>query len=350
LTAFSVVRGLLANKAAIAVKGFGRMGSDSPEVYDPPMSADHPSKTELIAQLQTTIGQLETVLQQLQHKTGDRWESTLAEPITALQTLGHQLTQQIQETPPSPAPEPVLEEEFLDEVLDGSEEPLGPVTDRVLPSFNRWQQWWDGVLRMVRRGLPKSLNAQLSDWGLTSAIAALVVGILLTSAWWVSSQPASVVPEIAETPDSETVIAEQPPVPDWQPIPAPDSLEAPALPEPIELAPPAEPPLTPEQGLLAAIQQEIKDLTRQYPDGLILAIAPDFDHNRLTLTVADSWQTLSPKRQETLANSLWKRARKLTFQKLGLKDQQGNFLARSPVVGENMILLAPRNQNPDSPT
>jgi hypothetical protein len=313
------------------------------------MPDDHPSKTELIAQLQTTIGQLETVIQQLQRKPAEHWERTLAEPITALQTLGSQLEQKIQETSSVPSSEPVLDEEFPDETPEDrlTEEPLGPVTDRVLPSFNRWQKWWDGILKLVRRGLPKSWNEQLSDWGLTSAIAALVVGILLTSAWWVSAQPASVTSAITETPETETVIADQPPVPDWEPIPTPDNLEAPALPEPIELAPPAEPPLTPEQGLLAAIQQEIKDLTRQYPDGLILAIAPDFDHNRLTLTVDPSWQTLSPKRQETLANSLWKRARKLTFQKLSLKDQQGILLARSPVVGENMILLAPTEKNPD---
>jgi ABC-type molybdenum transport system ATPase subunit/photorepair protein PhrA len=48
---------------------------------------------------------------------------------------------------------------------------------------------------------------------------------------------------------------------------------------------------------------------------------------------------LSGDRQNKLADEMLKRAQELDFSKLEITDIQGTLLARSPVVGPNMIIL-----------
>lgn len=313
------------------------------------------SKTEVIAQLQTTIGQLEGIIQTLQTESAvlpDRLDlDNLVSTTTQLrQTLSPIPSSNINTkvdliVDSSPDDFDFLESEDEDEEIIDAVQPI----DRLLPSFNRLQSWWDRVLVQIRQWLPKKINEKLTDWGLTSLLTGLVVIALLGSVVLLASPSATV--------DSSTTTeineADNPPVPQPsfpEPIAAPENLEAPAEPEPIELAPPPEPPLTPEQSLLGAIQREVDDLTRRYPDGLILAIAPDFDRNHLTLTLADSWYRLTPKRQDTLADGIFKRSQKLTFQKLSLIAGDGTLLARSPVVGQSMIIVQRQLPEPVTPS
>lgn len=307
--------------------------------------SDHPSKTEIIAQLQASIGQLETVVQKLQ--SDSEFDPNLERSLTTLTNISNQLAQSLLPTVPSEQPvdqeveHPIRKPKPAEKLAAiAEEEEPSRVMDRLLPEFNEVENGWDWVLVKIRGILPQSINQKLSDWGLTSVLAGILVALLLISVMLVSAQPTNA-PEIAENSpqgDESVVVAEKPAeLPEL--IPTPPNLEAPAEPEPIELAPPPEPPLTPEQSLLGAIQQEVKDLTRQYPDGLIVAIAPNFDHNYLSLTLADSWYELTPKRQEMLSNGIFKRAQKLTFQKVSIRDAKGELLARSPVVGQEMIIF-----------
>jgi hypothetical protein len=313
------------------------------------------SKTEVIAQLQTTIGQLEGIIQTLQT------ESAVLPDRLDLDNLVNTTTQLRQTL--SPIPSSTVDAKInssvdsnsddfdLLEPEDEDEEIVDAVQsiDRLLPSFNRLQSWWDRVLGQIRQWLPKKINEKLTDWGLTSLLTGLVVIVLLTSVVLVAS-PSSTVDSstTAEVNGINNLPSSQPSFP--EPIAAPENLEAPAEPKPIELAPPSPPPLTPEQSLLGAIQREVDDLTRRYPDGLILAIAPDFDHNHLTLTLADSWYRLTPKRQDTLADGIFKRSQKLTFQKLSLIRGDGTLLARSPVVGQTMIIVQRQLPEPVTPS
>ncbi|MGL5035400.1 MAG: hypothetical protein ACRC6M_16555 [Microcystaceae cyanobacterium] len=312
--------------------------------------SDHPSpsKTEIITQLQASIGQLETVVQKLQ--SDSEFEPNLERSLTTLTSLSNQLAESLTlMLPPEPPGDRTVEPSTvkpksaakLIEKLPAiaEEEEPSRVMDRLLPELNQVENGWDWILVKIRGILPQSINEKLSDWGLTSVLAGIVVALLLTSVMLVSERPASI-PEIAENSSNsqETAVVEKP-TPLNDVIPTPPNLEAPAEAEPIELAPPPEPPLTPEQSLLGAIQQEVKDLTRQYPDGLIVAIAPNFEQNQLTLNLANSWYELTPKRQEMLVNGIFKRARKLTFQKVSIRDTKGELLARSPVVGLEMIVI-----------
>ena len=72
--------------------------------------------------------------------------------------------------------------------------------------------------------------------------------------------------------------------------------------------------------------------------------------NRLTLTLADSWYSLTPKRQDTLVDGIFKRSQKLTFQKLSLIRGDGTLLARSPVVGQAMIIVQRQLPEPVTPS
>jgi hypothetical protein len=309
------------------------------------------SKTEVIAQLQTTIGQLEGIIQTLQGSSAvlpDRLDlDNLVNTTTQLrQTLLPIPSSNIDSSVDSdPDDFDLLEaEDEEEEIIDAVQ-----TIDRLLPSFNRLQSWWDWVLGRIRQWLPRKINEKLTDWGLTSLLTGLVVIVLLSSVVLLSS-PSSTVDSstTTEVNGADNSLSSQPSFP--EPIAAPENLEAPAEPKPIELAPPSPPPLTPEQSLLGAIQREVDDLTRRYPDGLILAIAPDFDHNHLTLTLADSWYRLTPKRQDTLADGIFKRSQKLTFQKLSLIRGDGTLLARSPVVGQTMIIVQRQLPEPVTPS
>jgi hypothetical protein len=52
-----------------------------------------------------------------------------------------------------------------------------------------------------------------------------------------------------------------------------------------------------------------------------------------------SWFDLSEVQQNRLAAEIWQRAQNLAFSKLELADSQGSIVARSPVVGKDMVIF-----------
>jgi hypothetical protein len=114
----------------------------------------------------------------------------------------------------------------------------------------------------------------------------------------------------------------------------PASLESEVI---TEVTPP--PKLTPEQSLIAALQEALQDLTKQYPEGIITGIRADFDSSRLIVTIDDGWYQLGPNRQDQLADSIWQRSRGLDFKNMEMLNTEQSLVARNPVIGAEAIIL-----------
>lgn len=202
------------------------------------------------------------------------------------------------------------------------------LVDKFLPSFDRFQGWWTGTLQTIRRLLPASLNEKLSDWTLTGAIASFIVVLLLTTVALLPGKPAEVA----------TVPSVPPPE-----LNTPPELKAPKQPEPVELAPLPPPVLTPEQNLIASIQNQVAEITNQYADGLIQSLEANFPASHLIVKVGEDWYNLRPAKQDKLADEMLRRSQELDFSKLELIDPAGTLVARTPVVGSHMVILKRQN-------
>jgi hypothetical protein len=212
---------------------------------------------------------------------------------------------------------------------------------------------WQSMVRLVRDLLPASANQQLSDPILNAGLAAILivtVGLTLNS---FSAKPPE---KVAKAP---LAIAQQSPptfddfmasgtlkspgaIVQSEPTSAkfksnlPD-LAAPKKPQPVEVIPP--PPLTPEQSLIAAIQNQVAEITDRMGGGLVKSVEADFSIGLLTVKVAEDWYKLSEVEQNELASQMWKEANSLDFSKLEIANLSGKLIARSPVVGSEMIIL-----------
>jgi len=228
----------------------------------------------------------------------------------------------------------------------------------------RLQAGWQGLLQKVRSLLPASLNDKLPDWGLSGAIASIPIFFLWITLSLLPGKPpevaqvppvtvAPVATPIAVNPKVEVTpipIAISPPTPVATTTPkvvttptpgiiAPAELTAPKSAQPIKLAPPPAPVLTPEQSLVATIQKQVAEVTSQYANGLIQSIQANFPSSRLQVKVTNGWYELSSEQQDKLATEIFGRAKELDFSKLEIADLGGNLLARSPVVGAKMVIL-----------
>lgn len=214
--------------------------------------------------------------------------------------------------------------------------------------------WWKAALAKIRTRLPESVNRKLPDDNILSgAIAALFIFLFWAIAIASPAKPPKVatVPPISTTVPAPEVIA--PPIATAPPevttpeevtlppsIEAPVELAAPSTPEPVEVIPPPPPPVpTPEQTLIAAIQKQVSELTNSYANGLIRSIQANFQAGVLTLKISDDWYNFDAAKQDNLAADMWDRAQQLNFGKLEISDSQDRLLARSAVIGSNMVIL-----------
>ncbi|MGK7897655.1 MAG: hypothetical protein AB4372_29580 [Xenococcus sp. (in: cyanobacteria)] len=97
--------------------------------------------------------------------------------------------------------------------------------------------------------------------------------------------------------------------------------------------------LTPEQNLIALLSEKVLELSENYQDDLILSIEPNMANNILFVRIADDWYQLESTKQDEIVADLFARSQELEFRKLEIKDQNDNLVARSPVVGQNMIIF-----------
>jgi hypothetical protein len=226
------------------------------------------------------------------------------------------------DTPPEPTAE---ETSVTEEPTPQPEEKK--LANRQLSGFVPLQVFWNWTLSQVRRLLPQGLNEKLSDWVLTGAIAAILVVLLWITGTLLPTNPSQVA---NEPPKSATAPSELGTPEQSQPV-----AEAPS-PEP---SPPPKPNLTPEQSLVAAIQNQVAEITQQYGSGLIQSVEANFLQSRLIVKVSNEWYELPESEQDALADEILSRSGQLDFRKLEMTDLDGELLARSPVVGPNMVIL-----------
>ncbi|MEA5470057.1 hypothetical protein [Spirulina sp. 06S082] len=222
-----------------------------------------------------------------------------------------------------------------------------PDTDEDLLSLQTLQNAWEWVLEKVRDLLPESVEENLSDGALTGILGGLIALILVgTIAFSGGDKPESV----AGVPERVEPAIEQPQQPQQPTNTLPPEITAPTPPKPVITPKPkpfslpfSRPKLTPEQSLIAAIQEQVLEITNEYADGLISSIQANFFSGNLTVTVGTEWYDLPQSQQNELANEVLKRAKQLDFTKIEILDEQGAMVARSPVVGNEMVVFKRMN-------
>ncbi len=222
-----------------------------------------------------------------------------------------------------------------------------PVSQNTKGSFvQKLGVLWQSIVRLARDLLPAGANQKLSDPILNVGLAAILivtVGLTLNSC---SAKPVEKVAKVAFP------VAQQS-LPTFDDFVGPETvppgkvsakfksnlpdLVSPKKPQPVEIIPPA--PLTPEQSLIAAIQNQVAEITDRLGGGLVKSVQADFSIGLLSVQVAEDWYKLSEIEQNQLASQMWKEANSLDFSKLQIANLAGTLIARSPVVGSEMIIL-----------
>lgn len=234
-----------------------------------------------------------------------------------------------------------------------------PHTGKLAPTFSTdalrekfqtvWRQlWrsWRSILRHLRDRLPASIHRNFSDQALTAAIAGMIAIVLWATSARSPDQPQTTT--IAKAPSVVNVT----PSPEAAPTPTtmPPIVQAPEAP-PVEISPtPTKPPLpapplklTPEQTLIARIQDQVAAISNQYVSGLVQSTQANFRGSRLIVHISDGWYGLSRSQQDKLAGEILRGTQALDFIKLEMVDGAGTLLARSPIVGGEMIILKRTN-------
>ncbi len=262
------------------------------------------------------------------------------------------------------------------------------VLRRLIATLDAW------LVRLERPELAEPLplwqNPLLWIGGI-AAIAAVAIAVVVVPQFTSEATDVAVTPTPAPVREMPSVAPEPPPVtqapsqdetadeivPDRQlnepepslpPSAPPAVAETPQLPqetpperspEPLKPSPPAKKPiqLTPEQQLIAAVRSQISDVARPYEDchrsGLNLTqqeecsddnrfvsrISANFEADLLRVEITRQWYDLDGKKRSELANGLWSKAQRLDFSHVEIVDPQGVLVARSPVVGNDVIIL-----------
>ncbi|MFM1841408.1 MAG: hypothetical protein RLZZ490_139 [Cyanobacteriota bacterium] len=321
----------------------------------------------LLSQLHTTLDQLEQVVQQLDAdpKQGQSLTAETFERLqSSLKTLrGIEAKSSVMASQPTDKTE--LDNEWDEVFVDSFPPQTTPLRSSPPPVSTAKSE----TQRPTPKGIPTQSTTvvppstisqrQKPKFGILTAIATGLLGILMGIVLWIGIPPLDVpplwdqiAPRIPSLPlpqsaepiatDSDLSPGDSQDFPEAKPG-LPPVLEAPAPPTAIAVDPLPEAPLTPEQSLLSVIQQELVDLEGLYPPQLIQRIEPNFLASRLTLTIGTNWDQLSAQQQQNLLDTLWQRAQKLSFTQLRLYSPDGDLIARSPVVGQAMVVLQSSN-------
>ena len=213
---------------------------------------------------------------------------------------------------------------------------------------------WDGFLRTFRLFLPSNISNNVSDTVLTGIFAvifAVTIGIT-TFTFIPKSAEVATVPPVEEINTLTPVIEPEPtPTPVIEPEPTPTPIIEPE-PTPTPVIEPEPTPipvreLTPEQTLLAAIENQFSDISisvkntkdKNIISQLIKPLQANFRTSDLTVKISDIWYDLEKSQQDKLAAEILQRSQELNFIHLEVVDFQEKIIARSPVVGNEMIIF-----------
>lgn len=194
---------------------------------------------------------------------------------------------------------------------------------------------WQSIVKLVRSLLPASFSQKLSDPMLNAAIVAILIVVVSSTLNILSGKPADKI-AIAPSANLSDIIAPSESQSAKFKSKLPD-LVAPTAPKPLETLQPA--PLTPEQSLIAGIQNQVAETSDRLGGGLVKSFEANFSSSRLTVKLAKDWYTLSEIEQNQLINQMFKEANSLDFSNLEVMNLEGKLIARSPVIGSEMIIL-----------
>ncbi len=99
-------------------------------------------------------------------------------------------------------------------------------------------------------------------------------------------------------------------------------------------------PISPEEALITAVRSQFSTLASQYPAGLISNLELDNERQMAIITLGNLWASLTGEQQQQVAQSLWQQARVYQMAKVEMRSSGGNLLARSPVVGSDMVIVS----------
>jgi hypothetical protein len=215
---------------------------------------------------------------------------------------------------------------FIVELLTDAGPKLRQILSQIHPRLRQLQTRIALILRQIRKVLPAAWNDRLSD----PLLGSLLVGMLVILLW--------ILPGLVSTLSTIARFGAAPPEASpqiFRPV-SDNPLNLPALksdqpPPPLDLAPQPE--------LIADLQAQLAEVSNQYGAGLILGTEANFRSSRLMVQLGDGWYDLRPTRQDQLAMDLLKRSRLLKFHALELVDRQNHLLARSPFVGDDMVIV-----------
>ena len=213
---------------------------------------------------------------------------------------------------------------------------------------------WDGFLRTFRLFLPSSISNNVSDSLLTGIFAVIfLVTIGITIFLFIpKSTQVAVVPPVEEVTKPTPVIEPEPtPTPVIEPKAKPTPVIEPE-PKPTPVIEPEPKPtpvieLTPEASLLVAIENQFSEISvsvkntkdKNIVSQLIKPLVANFRTGDLTLKISDIWYNLEKSQQGKLAADILQRSQELNFTHLKIVDSQEKIIARSPVVGNEMIIF-----------
>jgi hypothetical protein len=234
---------------------------------------------------------------------------------------------------------------LLETTVEKLETAPPPGTEEKPSFFQQMQLRWGGLLRTIRLFLPSNVSTKLSDTGLTAIVSVVAVVIVWTTTSVFTGKPVEVatVPPVEEVPAPTPTITTPPEL--AAPEPQPPESETPPLslePEPEPIPSPKPTPileLTPEQTLIAAIENQVAEISDRFASGLIKSIQANFRNSNLTLKISDDWYTLEESQQNKLAAEILQRSQELDFTHLEILDSQNRLIARNPVVGTEMVIF-----------
>ncbi|NEQ42702.1 MAG: hypothetical protein F6K00_03710 [Leptolyngbya sp. SIOISBB] len=240
-------------------------------------------------------------------------------------------------------------QEWDDELAELPEPEPQPTTTQealswIQPAWQKFRRVWQRLIAGVRNRIPAA--AKLSD----SALSGILIGILVLLLILLNSvrQPSVA----SSSPPTEPPNTDLPTASPAESVPnlAPtiDETTEPVL-QPLPQSPPDVPVLEPEDSdRIAQIQAQMTDSAILNAQRVIDSVQADFTQNHLTLVFNGDWYRLSDYDQTQLAQALMQQSQGLAFTDLEFVTPAGELLARSPVIGNDMVILQ-REQPPEVP-
>lgn len=339
--------------------------SEQPE-QTPSKPTASPSAAQTSSSQTNSFNQIIAKVQPIAQKAWVSSRPTIAQALKAtsntLQSAADQLDQQIA-------------------AADTTVEPLNiePLKQAATTFWAKTQPIWAKLIGLMRTRLPEDVSGKLSDRALSGIVAGLALLLLSITTHLPSgkatatpppvakpaSRPVPVKQPIAPAPTAAKPITQKFPVdtaqggqpfptdlsaPSLQPatppavvtVPAPTVKPAPTAVPPSALVAPATPTapkpapvkLTPEQKLMAKLQADLGDQS-----DLLTGVKPNKAESRLQISLEPDWYDLPYNQQDRFAQALFDQAQTLRFNSLELLDNQGEVVARSPIVGSEMVIL-----------